>query len=88
MAKVRESLIVQIARDATSLAFCFVCKIETCVSEFTVGGDECGTGCDDSSSLENGPEQRQQREGEQNRESGRGPGERRALDKKRERKRC
>ena len=68
--KIRECLIVQIARDATSLTLRFVGEIETRACEFTISSDECGAGGDDSSSFENGPEQCQQRKRQKNCESG------------------
>jgi len=68
--KIGECLIVQIARDATSLTFRFVREVEARVCELAVGVDECGARGHDSSTFKYGPQERQECEREQDGERG------------------
>src|SRR4029079_6016564 len=57
MSKVSESLVVQVARNSSSLTFGFVGEIQTRISELAIRTDECGARGYDSSSFEDSPQE-------------------------------
>src|SRR5688500_15928365 len=83
MSKIGQRLIVQIARDSAPLAFRFIRKVQTRIGKIAIGLNQRGTRGDDSPSFEYGPQEREERECQQNRQRRRRPGKRRALNRER-----